>query len=280
MHIFEQSGFGTAPFRIITVIPTVPPRSMLQANPLAYNSLAAEYQAQARNLGVKLGCCEHCGMVLMNNYIVKSSEGHHHVVGCDCAEKTGDRGIISQIKEIARQKRIAKKKEKIEAKAREIKANGKTLRKALMTEHGDLLRKAWAMRKGNSFLTSIIKQALLKGVLSPLQISAVERFIGKAVEIADKTKAENERKAKADFVGSVGNKHTSKIEIIRRIPLMNTMFPCTMTIMRDEDGNTIKTFGNCPLKEGDTATITFKVKDHAFYKDERQTIVTHIKVVV
>ena len=75
--------------------------------------------------------CEHCGTSLKNRYFIKSSDGKVSVVGVDCLNKTGDRGLIESVKAEKRKKkekdRLSNIENKIEErKKRDIEKFGKT----------------------------------------------------------------------------------------------------------------------------------------------------------
>jgi hypothetical protein len=87
MHTFEISGLGKAPFSI--------------ANSTEFKKISGE-----------VFWCEHCGTILVNRFLVKSSDGKLSVVGIDCLKKTGDRGIVDGAKAI---QKAARKKVRDEA---------------------------------------------------------------------------------------------------------------------------------------------------------------------
>lgn len=101
-HVFEISGLGKAPFYL-----SAPDES---------NSCFF---------------CEHCGTILKNRYFIKSSDGKVSVVGIDCLNKTGDQGLIDNVKREKKIQREAQKNEIFEAgkkvrEEKEIAAFGKT----------------------------------------------------------------------------------------------------------------------------------------------------------
>lgn len=90
-HTFEMSGLGEGPYTLVT---------------------AAEASDDTRT-GVFW--CEHCGTVIKNRYFIKSSTGVY-VVGVDCANKSGDQGIIDGIKRLKREEKVnAKAAQRLEA---------------------------------------------------------------------------------------------------------------------------------------------------------------------
>ena len=113
IHVFENAGMGKAPFKLIGFY-ALPSKSLAEQNPSAYqNALAAMPR------GVGCGSCAYCGTALVNNFIIESADGNKSAVGCDCVEKTGDRGLTDTIKlkkrELAREKRAAARQAKWQA---------------------------------------------------------------------------------------------------------------------------------------------------------------------
>lgn len=113
IHVFENAGMGKAPFKLVGFY-AMPSKSLAEHNPSAYqNALAAMPR------GVGCGSCAYCGTALVNNFIIESSDGNKSAVGCDCVEKTGDRGLTDTIKlkkrELAREKRAAARQAKWQA---------------------------------------------------------------------------------------------------------------------------------------------------------------------
>jgi len=66
---------------------------------------------------VRVGTCAMCGIGLTNNFIIKSADGKKHSVGCDCVNKINDARLTTEIKEIQRKARLAKKEAERQAKA-------------------------------------------------------------------------------------------------------------------------------------------------------------------
>ena len=97
LHPFEKSGCGIGPFKFVCGI-SLPSNALLEHNPFAHELQLREAQFQARSFGVKLGSCDHCGMALMNNCVIRDSKGNHFIVGCDCVKKTGNAFLGSKAK--------------------------------------------------------------------------------------------------------------------------------------------------------------------------------------
>lgn len=97
-HAFQRAGLGVYPFRCLHV--------------------------EKRDGG----CCQLCGVPLVYHFVIEDAEGHRFSVGYDCAERTGDAGLVRTIKnsaeyrEIQRQKR-AKRDEAVQAELETLLAN-------------------------------------------------------------------------------------------------------------------------------------------------------------
>lgn len=77
-HIFEASGLGLYPFKLVDYYQTVSGTS-----------------------------CDYCLTFIKNVFVVKSQDGNTFKVGCDCVAKTGDKGLVDQIK--AAKKELSRK---------------------------------------------------------------------------------------------------------------------------------------------------------------------------
>lgn len=123
MHVFEISGLGKAPFSL--------------SKPDETNECFF---------------CEHCGTILKNRYFIKSSDGKVSVVGVDCLNKTGDRGLIDSVKAEKRKKkekdRLSNIENKIEERKKEISRNSeKQEKKFLMKSKQSLTLSLKKVRK-------------------------------------------------------------------------------------------------------------------------------------
>ena len=115
LHPFERSNNGLGPFAFIDAI-SLPSPALAEANPSAHAVALAQAHSQAREHGVRLGCCDHCGMGIMHHAVIAPADGKRFVVGFDCVAKTNDPSI-GKPAEVARAKR--------EREARRIKAEEK-----------------------------------------------------------------------------------------------------------------------------------------------------------
>lgn len=78
VHAFELAGLGKAPFR--------------------FDGFEVKTYQAAPDAPVQPGtCCDYCFTGISNVCWIKSVDGKRFKVGCDCAEKTGDRGLCKFI---------------------------------------------------------------------------------------------------------------------------------------------------------------------------------------
>ena len=108
IHKFELSGLGKAPFRCVGRY-SIPSPTLAEHNPTAYNNALAEMPT-----GFNCGACAYCGTPIMNNFLIKSSDGRCFSVGCECVSKTSDRGLVDKVKSLKREADRAKRAEKKE----------------------------------------------------------------------------------------------------------------------------------------------------------------------
>lgn len=162
VHKFTIAGLGEAPFRL-TGIYELPPKSLAEANPTAYNNALA---ALPKNVG--FGTCHYCGTGIMRNFEITSADGKRSVVGCDCIKKAGDHGLIKAVSIIERDKRREKARAK-EMKRREAFVAARKAREAEARAEAEANRPAFdeafkALRANND---PIIVALALKAGTSP-----------------------------------------------------------------------------------------------------------------
>ncbi len=191
---------GPSPFRFLYAF-SIPSASLAEHNPTAYNNALA---AMPRDLVSGCGTCSHCGMAIMNIFVVQNAEGKKYGVGCDCVEKHGGSGLVSKMKlakqKMEREKREAKAAAKWEADrpAREIRiaeanriAEEKkqavkiALAARLAAQHPEVIKfvnenakpDQWDTYSDNGFLESLAKQIRNNGYLSERQWEFVAKSI-------------------------------------------------------------------------------------------------------
>lgn len=279
-HPFEMTGLGAAPFRFVTSI-AIPSPSAAAANPTAYNNGLAMAQMEARQYGVRLGSCEHCGMGIMINCVIRSSDGHYHVVGSDCVLKTDH---SSELSEAVKADRKARRSEQATARrvakkalaAAEAKIAARAQRKATFAENKAILVTAWSMRHRNEFCRSVLRQAIKGRKLSERQIAALAKLETTQAERDAKAAAEASRLAKARHVGEVGKRAEGTLTLVRKI--VDSWGGWRLAILRDENGNTLLTFGACRLEPDQPTRCKYTIKQHRWNKktDEPETLILRV----
>lgn len=95
MHAFERAGLGKAPFKFV--------------------SFGTKTYQACPGAPVQPGSsCDYCGTAISGEFWIKSADGKHSKVGCNCIEKVGDKGLIRayknspEFRKLQREKRHAK----------------------------------------------------------------------------------------------------------------------------------------------------------------------------
>ncbi len=140
VHLWQDQGLGVAPFSVHCVI-SIPSKSLCEANPNAYNSAMAEACGRAKALGVHLCSCESCGMSLEHNVVIRDANKKFFVVGMDCAMKTGDSKVITQVENLERLRQKALREAKATA-AREVRQQARLAELAAQRKRNDGLTDA------------------------------------------------------------------------------------------------------------------------------------------
>lgn len=162
IHAFEKSGF-IGPFNFVRVI-SLPSVELGGMNPEAYQLALKEAFSEAKQFGVSLGSCSHCGMGLTHNAIVKGQNGYF-VVGLDCAGKIGDPCLADKAKveqvnirrEQARIKREKKRKLQQEKWLNKICWTGETNRDRLAREATERIAESEALKVKTDKLAVILE---------------------------------------------------------------------------------------------------------------------------
>lgn len=105
-HKWMDAGLGVAPFRAVDII-SLPSPSLAEANVTAYNNAMAAAWHQSQRYGVSCGSCDACGQSLVNNVVIRGADGKHFVVGLDCAGKTSDSKLITEVQHLEKQRLAA-----------------------------------------------------------------------------------------------------------------------------------------------------------------------------
>lgn len=179
----------------------------------------------------------------------------------------------------ARAKRAAKAAEKAAAE----RDSARAVRRSVFAANEQLARRAWAVRS-DRFVRDIIHQANSRRPLTAAQIGALEKAVTNVEGWRAAKAAEKRRKENATHVGEVGERMTARVTAIKKISGGQQYVgfgPWTLSILRTDSGNTLTTFGVCPLREGESAEIKFTVKDHAVNErtGERETRINRLAIV-
>ena len=286
-HKFEKAGLGRSPFKFVTVL-SFPSAALAEQNPTAYNNALRELSYAKKSLGLDhLGSCEHCGMALMNNFIIRDADGLCHVVGCDCVKYTGDAGVIRQVEKAERDRKNSVRKVKAaakkEAKAKNAKQARKDKRRAFFLANETILRLAYANRHKSQFVGKLLVDFLRWGSLSIRQVQAIEPSIKRVAEFAAQRQADLARIEKARHVGTVGERIEVELTLVNWITSRDPWIDWRIAVFQDRDGNTLKTFGKVPdvasMEDGNFRRVRCTVKAHSEFRDEKQTMITRLKII-
>lgn len=259
MHPFEASGLGKAPFRFVFCY-SLPPASLAEHNPSAYN-------AALRDMPQGMGCgtCRHCGMAIMHNFIVESSDGRRSAVGSDCVMKTNQRELSDAVK--AERKAMA-------AKAREARRHA--------------LREAFLNSDAGNGETQLQRSDRIKAERLAENVARLEKQAAdKAAEIAN-----------SRHVGTVGQRRDFALTFVRRAAMPGTYGTFYIQTFADADGASIVYKGGSPimqvlsvaecnrlgvgsaprqLQAGDVVKVKATIKSHGDYNGVKQTIISRAK---
>jgi len=119
-----------------------------------------------------------------------------------------------------------------------------------------------------------------------LMINALEPYEAEDKKAAERVAEERaikqakieEIKRQSRWIGYPGKRIATKVTCEHKHQFESRYGSGTISTLRDENGNCIKTFGVCRLAVGDTADVVFTIKEHSEWRDEKQTIVTRVQV--
>jgi hypothetical protein len=285
-HIFEISGCGVAPFKLVGYW-QLPSTALLEANPEAYN-------IQMKSAPCSVGCCRHCGMPLIHHYIIKDANGNLFAVGCECVMKTGDNGLIRDVE---------KTKKKVEKEARAVKTEAKKqTKKQQRLDRIKAAQDAFMSTPENQEIITFLKNKIANPDCSYFWKSLMYSFdnfgnltqgqIGVVVKEMEKEKENQEKpETTSNFIGTVDKKIEVQATIEKIITVPSVAFfygdrtSIDLYILKDDQGNIIihkskkiqsKSNGD-DLREGDKINVKATVKAHSTYKEIKQTIIIRPK---
>jgi hypothetical protein len=250
-HPFETAGLGVAPFRFLFCY-SLPSPSLAGQNPEAYNNALRQMPS-----GIGCGTCGCCGMALMHNYIVESSDGLRSAVGSECVRKTGEKTLISEV----------------ELEARKV---AKTVRKAGERARAEAAREVW--------LNKVVDGKTNRERESAEQAERTAKDAAKRAE-RDTRVAAREAQERSDLensrhLGVVGERRDFVLIHSHTASFSGSFGSYYIQSFRTPEGETVVYKGGSPIPCDKGATINVKaaVKAHDDYKGVKQTVIARAKV--
>lgn len=277
VHCFEKSGLGRAPFRVVGLC-SLPSPSLAEQNPMAYQNAMASIPR-----GLSVGSCAYCGTAIMHNFIIEDTTGtRRFVVGSDCVARTGDAGLIKQVRterlRIVREARQTKQRMKAGEREAARLIERETRRAEFLLTQAALITKTEPFMGDGGFIHDVMERGLAGGYVSDKALEAVERAVDGLAE-------RYRLRAASRYVGTVGVRQTFKVTVDRIASYSRPAFgyggmeTVWIITMRDEAGNAIVSkSASFHAEKGAHLTIKGTVKEHSTYQDEQQTILQRIKV--
>lgn len=273
LHCFEKSGLGRAPFRCVGIA-SLPSPSLIEQNVSAYNNAMAMIPK-----GIGCGSCAFCGTAIMHNFIIESADDQRFVVGSDCVAKTGDAGLVKQVRaerlRVVREKRDATRsmrraeREALWAAERVVRAE------SFKVEHADLIKRAEAYFDID-FIKSVIERGLAGGFISDRALAAV-------IKVVEEQEQAAVRRRNSKHSGTVGKRQQFTATVVRVSSYDRPRFGSygTETVwvisLSDTEGNTLVSKSPAfHAPKGETLTFKATVKAHDEYHGERQTVIQRV----
>ena len=275
-HVFEKAGLGNAPFQCVGMF-SIPSTSLAASNPDAYNNAMASLPRD-----MNCGSCTFCGTAIMHHYIVKSANDRKFTVGCDCVGRTGDAGLIKEVKQvrvrIMQEQRTAKRNLKA-AERQALWMQERAERAAIFNvEHTALIERARPYLDAQGFIKDVVGRGMEGAYISEKALIAVEKAIADIETII--RMRENSR-----HVGTIGKRETFTVRVQRINYFERPSFAgygyetVYIVTLRDANDNAIVVKSSSFRPEKDQQiTIKATVKEHNNYKGEQQTIVQRVKI--
>lgn len=170
-HVFEKAGLGRAPFHCVDVV-SIPSASLAASNPGAYQNAMAMLP---RDLGC--GSCAFCGTAIMHNFVIESTDQKRFVVGCDCVAKTGDAGLIKEVKTVRVREALQKRAAKSAASRAEREASWAAERAeratVFCTENAELIERARVWYGTSGFIKDVVEKGIAGGFISDRAFAAL-----------------------------------------------------------------------------------------------------------
>ena len=263
-HPFEKSGLGKAPFSCTHVTENV------------WDNGDGTTKAG--------GFCDYCGTGIRWEFWIKGSiaGAKQFKVGCDCVAKTGwgIEGFEKVRADHTRARRQAGAKARREAllakqaiEREQAQAERLVATEQWRTEHNAVCARLADYNGDNNFLFNQNHVLALFGRLSDKQLEAVESCFA----VIDRKET---ARTQSKHFGAYGDKVTLTLTVDRIVAIDGLYGRTYLNICRDADGNVVTYKGKTGIApQGETATVTCKVKDHTVYDGIAQTVIERPKVI-
>ena len=263
-HPFEKSGLGKAPFSCTHVTEKV------------WDNGDGTTKAG--------GFCDYCGTGIRWEFWIKGSiaGAKQFKVGCDCVAKTGwdIEGFEKVRADHTRARRQAGAKARREAllakqaiEREQAQAERLVASEQWRTEHAEVCARLAAYEGENSFLFNVKHTLALFGKLSDRQLEAVESCFA----VLDRKET---ARAHSKHFGAQGDKVTLTVTVDRIVAIDSLYGRTYLNICRTDDGNVVTYKGKTGIaSQGETATVTCKIKYHTEFDGICQTVIERPKVI-
>lgn len=263
IHPFEKAGLGKAPFRCIGV------EEMVFTMPDGYSKAG--------------GSCQYCGTGIRWAFQIKSSDGAHFHVGCDCVEKTGivedfdtvRKNSVKMRREAGAMVRRAEREAKRAAEQQERLYTRLEATEQWRSENAVVVARLRAYKGINQFLLDMQASLALWGQLTDRQASAVLSSFAATERI-------EAQRANSKHIGQIGKRvKDAQVRVTACFAIGKTDFYPFQTRyvvkLETAEGNALTwyTTNGEPAYEA-FETASFTVKDHNVYDGVNQTIITRL----
>lgn len=227
------------------------------------------------------GTCHICGAVALTVFKYHHESSNTYIVtGEDCAYKMeiGDPKVFKAVRRhIVNGRKVGKGK----ALAAE------TLALLGLSDAYRVYEAGYHMnevntRKQEEIVISIVGKLVKYRTMSEKQVELVRKLVS---DIADRPRREAEAAArraeevaKAEWIGTIGERVDLDLTVAFRTSFETQFGICHVHSMRDAAGNVVVYKGNRIAEKGQRITMKATIKEHAVYKDLKQTVVSRPKV--
>ena len=169
-HVFEQAGLGRAPFRFVGMEHTA---AEANADGMVKYTDAAGIEMWTKPGGT----CAYCGNYIVNFCWIEDADGKRFKVGSECVNKTGDKGVVNEVKRAVNKARTKARRAREATRIAECKAalETDTVRAALSGEPHPL---AWRAERGDTLADWADWMLANAGNAGKLEVARVVARIG------------------------------------------------------------------------------------------------------